>query len=377
MRESWQLSPQQADPLSWFTGPQLPLLLGIGAGVQGVVSAIGLWSQWGNPWLQLTAVPFFLLAAVLTSVWTRANRPELGTGRELVVLGIAVIGFLVSTLGTVGGTVHIEHRWAPIAVAMILASFAPFSSAIRVLWLALPIVVVVGLLGSAPPVDGSQIWGPIARVLITVAPLLIAVVASVVFSVTLVGRALLLARGYVGQMDDAGASISDAESLRSESLARVRAQVAPFIEAVARNGVIAEADRTVAAQLARELRADLVQAANSSWLDTVARESGLVVNDPTGLADRMDEAQRAALQGLLRVVLDNPVVDRDSLLIDLRPQPDGSTAVALSLDVDLPEGRRIMMLAPYYLTLKTTVDNLSWADGRSLLFKFQIPADRP
>jgi hypothetical protein len=178
-------------------------------------------------------------------------------------------------------------------------------------------------------------------------------------------------------MDDAGASISDAESFRSESLARVRAQVAPFIEAVARNGVIAEADRTVAAQLARELRADLVQAANSSWLDTLARESGLVVNDPTGLADRMDEAQRAALQGLLRVVLDNPVVDRDSLLIDLRPQPDGSTAVALSLDVDLPEGRRIMMLAPYYLTLKTTVDNLSWADGRSLLFKFQIPADRP
>jgi len=49
--------------------------------------------------------------------------------------------------------------------------------------------------------------------------------------------------------------------------------------------------------------------------------------------------------------------------------------VALSLDVDLPEGRRILMLAPYYLTLKTTVDNLSWADGRSLLFKFQIPAD--
>jgi len=376
MRESWRLSPQQADPLSWFTGPQLPLLLGAGAGAQGVVSALSLWNLWGSPWLQLAAVPFFLFAGVLTSVWTRANRPELGTGRGFLVLGIALLGFVVSTLGTNGGGVHIEHRWAPIAVAMILGSFAPFSSPIRMLWFALPPVVVVGVLGSAPSADGSEIWGPLGRVVITIAPVLIAVVASIVFSVTLVDRIVLLSRVRPAGMDDAGASIPDAESLRSESLARVHAQVAPFIEAIARDGVITDADRTVAAQLARELRADLVQAANSSWLDTVGRESGLVVNDPTGLADRMDEAQRAALQGLLRVVLDNPVVDRDSLLIDLRPQSDGSTAVALSLDVDLPEGRRIMMLAPYYLTLKTTVDNLSWADGRSLLFKFQIPADR-
>ena len=37
--------------------------------------------------------------------------------------------------------------------------------------------------------------------------------------------------------------------------------------------------------------------------------------------------------------------DSSSLLIELRGRPDGATAVAVSMDVELPEGRRIMHLA--------------------------------
>jgi hypothetical protein len=374
MRESWRLSPHQVDPLSWFSGPQFPLILGIGAVVQGATSAVSLWPLWGTPWLQVAALPFFLLAGVATSVWTRANRPDLGTARAFIALGTALVGFMVAALGTAGDGVHIEHRWAAIGVAMILAGFAPFSSAKQMLGYTLPALVVVGWFGSTGA-DDSADWGPGARVLIAVAPVLVTTIASVVFTVNLVERTLSLAR-ELGAVTEPVDVFSNHGSLRSETLSRVHAQVVPFIQKVAADGVITDADRTLAAQLARELRADLVRAANSSWLDTLAHESGLVVNDATGLADRMDEAQRAALQGLLRAVMDNPVVDRESLMIDLRAQPDGSTAVAVSLDVDLPEGRRIMMLAPYYLTLKTTVDNLSWADGRSMLFRFQIPADR-
>ena len=47
--------------------------------------------------------------------------------------------------------------------------------------------------------------------------------------------------------------------------------------------------------------------------------------------------------------------------------------MALSLDLDLPEGRRTMMLAPYYLTLQTAVKDLSWDPSRELI-KFQFPA---
>ena len=74
-----------------------------------------------------------------------------------------------------------------------------------------------------------------------------------------------------------------------------------------------------------------------------------------------------ALRSLLRAVLDTPGADSSSLLIELRGRSDGATAVGVSMDVDLPEGRRIMHLAPYYLTLRTEVDDLTW-DASSLSF---------
>jgi hypothetical protein len=81
----------------------------------------------------------------------------------------------------------------------------------------------------------------------------------------------------------------------------------------------------------------------------------------------MNPSQRTALRSLLRAVLDTPGADSSSLLIELRGRADGATAVGVSMDVDLPEGRRIMHLAPYYLTLRTAVDDLSW-DASSLSF---------
>ncbi|MDQ1555896.1 MAG: hypothetical protein QOI02_898, partial [Actinomycetota bacterium] len=91
------------------------------------------------------------------------------------------------------------------------------------------------------------------------------------------------------------------------------------------------------------------------------------------LADRMNENPRAALRGLLVEVTESPGVPIESVSVEIRGERDGSTAVALSMDVNLPEGRRVMLLAPHYLTLKTTVDDLSWDDGRSLLLQFRIP----
>jgi len=168
--------------------------------------------------------------------------------------------------------------------------------------------------------------------------------------------------------------VTDAE--QRESIARMSARVAPFLRGIADAGVITPENRALAAQLARRLRTDLITATTRSWLDVVAQESGMVVSDPGRLADSMNDSQRAALRALLVAAIDSSVVDRRTLLIELRGQDDGSTAVALSIDVDLPEGRRLLLLAPYYLTLKTTVKDLSWDDGRSLMVKFRIsPTD--
>jgi hypothetical protein len=89
----------------------------------------------------------------------------------------------------------------------------------------------------------------------------------------------------------------------------------------------------------------------------------------------MNNAQRTALRGMLRAILDTPGIDNGSLMVELRSAPDGATAVGVSLDMALPEGRRIMHLAPYYLTLKTAVDDLTFERDKLLKLSFSIPED--
>ena len=142
-----------------------------------------------------------------------------------------------------------------------------------------------------------------------------------------------------------------------------------------RPGVITPEDRALAGQLARRLRDDLVTQSNVSWLDSVASGSRLVVIDPEHRAQRMRSTQRTALRALLQAILDTPGTDAGSLLVELRGRADGATAVGVSLEMELPEGRRILHLAPYYLTLRTTVDDLSWSEDRFLRVTFNLPPD--
>jgi len=169
-----------------------------------------------------------------------------------------------------------------------------------------------------------------------------------------------------------------ARRVERRTLARLGTRVAPFLAAVADAGEVTAADRALAGQLARRLRSDLVSEVNRSWLDRVALFGRISVVDPDRRADRMNPAQRTALRALLMAVVEHPAATVGTLFIELRPEPDGATAVALSLDFALPEGRRAMMLAPYYLTLQTAVEDLSWDPARDLL-RFQVPAprDRP
>ena len=43
------------------------------------------------------------------------------------------------------------------------------------------------------------------------------------------------------------------------------------------------------------------------------------------------------------------------------------------MDLHLSEGRRATRLAPYYLTLKTAFEGLSWSNGRLLSMRFKVP----
>ncbi|MEO7122198.1 MAG: hypothetical protein ABI400_03590, partial [Lacisediminihabitans sp.] len=73
---------------------------------------------------------------------------------------------------------------------------------------------------------------------------------------------------------------------------------------------------------------------------------------------------------------DAPNTASKSVLVELRGQDNGATAVGVSMDLALPEGRRTMHLAPYYLTLKTAFEGLSWSEGRLMNMSFEAPPER-
>ncbi|PRY69339.1 hypothetical protein B0I08_10211 [Glaciihabitans tibetensis] len=383
---AWTRSPRQVDPLSWFTGPWIAVTMGIVSAAQAVLTTLVFWERWTLPTLQLAAIMFFVAAAALTAAATRADRADLSVARGAGVLAVAIGGLALSAAGSAGGSVPVELWWAPTAVGIALGSLSPFISARRALGYAGATLAAAALLAVYAYGDDS-ILSSVGSALIAVSPIVIAAVGSVVFCSTLVARTSRMqaqsqstsASASTSTLAPAGEPRAQPETRTSVSrppsatIARVGAQTVPFLRDIANAGVITDADRTRAAHLARELRVELVTTACRSWLDVLAHDTALVVSDPARLADGMNDDQRAALRGVLQDMLANSVVDRESLLIELRAQADGATEVALSLEVDLPEGRRVAMLAPYYLTLKDTVEDLAWTDGRSVRFTFRIP----
>jgi hypothetical protein len=373
MRNAWAKSPQEVDPLSWFAGPRLPIVFALAAVVQGVIVTIAFWNDFSDVNLQFLAMAFFLLAGWQISVFTRPHRAKLGTVQSALAIAIACAGLVVSSLGTIESEMPVQQWWPGIALGATLASLAPYSSARRMLAYSIPTVAFVAVDGWLVFSRMNHFWPPLGLVTIAAGPTVVAAVSAVVFCYVVASRTMAFLDTSAADEEVYSAVVPFDETEARRRIARVSARVAPFIQGIARDGIITPADRALAAQIARTLRSELVGVAERSWLDLLAEQTGMVVSDPGRLADGMNEAQRAALRGLLVAAHDSSVIDQQTVLIELRAQDDGSTAIALSIDVDLPEGRRLMLLAPYTLTLKSTVDDLNWDDGRNTQLNFRIP----
>jgi hypothetical protein len=376
-RRLLRLSAQEVDPLSWFTGSLVPLVFGALNLLYGGTFAAVTWATSREPVVQLVGVGLCTAACLLVHVLTRPLRRPLGWTGGAVALLVAITGFSLSAVGYVGVPLSIELWWAPFGLALALGSLGPYLPARAIIVLGTATTLVATPIAFLAIDAGGLAWGPVSTIVIIAYPIVAATVATAAFSLAVVARALPLIEKRTQTMlsldAPRGAENEHAERAR---LARLTSRAAPFIEQVAESGDVTSADRSLAGQLARQLRDDLVTQSNLSWLDSVARDR-LVVVDPDHQAGRMRASQRTALRALLRAILDPPGTDSGSLLVELRAHPDGSTAVGVSLDFELPEGRRVMFLAPYYLALRGSVDDLQWSDDRFLRVTFNLPAGSP
>lgn len=368
------LSAYDVDPLSWFTGPLVPLVMAGLSLVYGSTMAIITWIEVGNPRLQFAGVILCTLGCLIVHVATRPLRGRVDWRVGALAMGVASAGFLVSTLGYTNVVFSIELWWAPFGVALVLASLAPYLPARTLILLGLAAIAVTAPPGYLMVRDEVPNWGPVATVLIIMSPILTGIVATATFSSSLVRRMQPLIEKRSSSLVSADAARgAEQEAAERVRLAELTARAVPFLESVIEQGEVSASDRALAGQMARRLRDDLVTQSNLTWLDSVADGNRLVVIDPDRRAARMRGPQRTALRALLQAVLDTPGIDSGSLLVELRGAEDGSTAVGVSLDMELPEGRRIMHLAPYYLTLGTAVQDLQWSRDRFLKLSFNLP----
>jgi hypothetical protein len=377
LRDALRVSPQQVDPLSWVASPLVGATFTVLAAVYGGINVIAGWERSERPWFDVVAVVLLVGACILITVRSHPLRPAFGFAAAALPLVLAFGSLTLSTLAHLTSSFAVQFWWAPVALGLLLGTLVGASTAAQLMIYGLIVTVPTGV-GAAVAFGGvGHSWSTLNTVLIACSMPVAGAISASAFCFSLVYTSQRLQRGAgLPDSDSTAAQQQAAREVELRALARLGSRVAPFLAGIAAAGEVTQEDRALAGQLARRLRSDLVSTANESWLDKIASGGRMFIVDPDHRADSMNAAQRSALRGLLTAVLGEPSTDTRSLFIELRGQADGSTAVAISLDLDLPEGRRITMLAPYYVTLKATVDDLSWDRGRELL-RFRVPPGRP
>jgi hypothetical protein len=373
IRDALRVSPQQADPLSWLARSEIPFYFAAAVAVYGVATTLVNWTIAPRPWLDLVAVALMVAACLWVQRATGPLRPRFRPARASVAIVVSLAAVSLSAYAAVGSAVPVTFWWAPVGVAMVIATFAAYVTPIESMIYGALFSTATIAAAWVPYVGRNDPWSSLSTVVIAAYPVLTGVVATVVFCIIIVARSQQLLAGERARVDpDAHQQDVAAQNAEVTTLARLGSRVAPFLATIAETGEVTEADRALAGQLARRLRAELVSQANTSWLESLATNGRIFVVDTEHRADSLTAAQRTVLRGLILTAAKDPSIAEGSLFIELRGHPDGSTAVALSLDIHLPEGRRMMMVAPYYLALRSTATDVSWDQARERL-QFTVP----
>jgi hypothetical protein len=366
-------SAQQIDPLSWFTGPLLPLTFSIVAGLYGLFMTLATWHDSDRPWWQLVAVPCFVVACLTLHVLTGPLRSRLTAPAALAALSTAALGVVLSAYGYRGSDFALELWWAQGALSLCITALGPALPPLGILVVGGVTTFVTSTFSLVLLGGIENAWGPVGTVAIVAMAPLMASIMTAVFAYRIVSEMVPLLQGPAPALVvDPTLRDEAAERMEHVALARLTARAVPFLEAVVARGTVTASERALAGQLARRIRDDLVTQSSLTWLDEVAPGSRLVVLDPERRAPRMNHAQRTALRALLRELVATEGIDDGSLMIELRAGEQGATAVGVSLDIRMPEGPRIVHLAPYYLTLQTAVRDLQVDRNGPLRFSFTV-----
>lgn len=377
MANPWHSSPREVDLLSWFTGPLVPVVFG---GIAVVLGAtVTLAENQGPRGAMLGIASVAVMAAAFSSVMFLAPRRRAKLEVSIMFVPI-IIGWMALLLGFPGewsSGVPLEVHWSPVALALLLASLAPYLSAVRILIvgsLSILLSMVTTALGySVDPHTGY--WPFLVQLLLGSGLIIVATTAATVFSYQVVARTMRWAASASGEaLSSGGLGEAARRRILRQELASVSDRALPLLERVTASGVVTDSDREEARVLSESLRAELVERSNLSWLESLTRQMSLTVIDHERRAEQLNLGQRSALLGLLTAATKELYDASTRVVIELRGEADGATAVAISADRALPEGRKLTLLAPHYVSLVAEVADAEWSTSEKLHMSFRVPA---
>ncbi len=366
----WRRAPWETDPLHWFTVPYLPLAAAGLVLLHGLLVIGPAGQSEPRPLVQLAALVIATLGIVAVHVMTRPHRRGL-SGTTLVLLSLAPSGALVlSAVGYLGPPFDIELWWAPLAGGLFLMSLSPYISMTRMalLGLAQSVVAAIATVFLVVPEDAR--WPPFTMIASAVMPILIGSLGGIAIIASLTrGLERWSERPFAPVSDEGVAAVTAAvDALTTERVREGRR----LLQRVVTAGVVSEHDARMAAELAAKLRRELTDDIDRTWLQRPLVARAVHVVDPHRLADRLDLAQRTALRALLDALITDDALAPGSARVELRETDSGTVAVALRILSSLPEGKRESFLAPYYVGLESTVQNLRWRTGAVTAVSFEV-----
>lgn len=372
----WQRSALEVDTLGWLTSS---IVIAWVAGlilVHGVVS-ISLGGQAGPaPELQVLAIVVMASSALLIHGASQPRGHALAGPLTVGVFVLVAAAVVVSALGYAGTAVTAELWWAPLGAALVLMSISPVVPGRIYVPGSIGVIVVTAAASTLVAVAAGSPT-PVADTVIATSTVMFALIGGSVLTSTLV----LGVEGWRADRRTTAELLGDSERVLAVidevTDQRLSSEVMVFLEGVAERGSIVEADRVRAGMLAERLRGDLVQRDQQSWLTSLIAGRAVLVDDPERLAETITVEQRGALIALLDGLFSDPQAGVRSARLTLARRREGTVAVALTIELSLPEGRRTSVLTPYYLTVKSVVPRVEWRNGESLHVAFDAEVSAP
>lgn len=367
-------APWAADPLSWITTTNLPAAVAI-ASIVYVVIDLGREPALETTLPQLPAVLMLLVGFLGLHVLSRPVRAPFDERWAWVIVATGATALLLSALAYGGQPFSIGQWWVTVGVAMLLVGLAPYSTGVQLVRYGAVLLIATVLIAVTLVYPDEPRWPLLTTVMLAATPVSVGLVASVVFSATVSYRITRWSERPISVPPaDLGARHAEAQLAAAVDAAAARriASARAFLRDLVDRDEITAEDRARARELGDALRAELVAVADQTWLQRVVDGHPVDVDDPDRLADDLSLPQRVALRALLDALLAHPDSGFVSARIELVAAEGRSVAVGVQLLSTLPEGRRLTFLAPYYVTLQSTVRSIRWRNGAHLEAEFDV-----